>query len=112
MSKHTPGPWDWDRQLQDVQFDGGSDLEPTGTLEVYVDAGDTIIADVNGLIPEGKANANLIKAAPDLLAALESVVAQRNAREALYKGMNVVEMKPDPAWDKARAALKKARGET
>lgn len=58
---HTPGPWEWDAGV--VPPDG-----PGRYADIYVDGGETIIASFNDAIPEGRANARLIAAAPTLLA--------------------------------------------
>ncbi len=60
MSEHTPEPWTWDKGDAGIERP-----EPYST----VSAGDTIVAEINSFIPEGEANALLIKAAPSLLAA-------------------------------------------
>lgn len=65
MATHTPGPWNlWTGQ--------------TGAFEVYVGEplrGDVIVQrhDWNHKAEESKANAHLIAAAPDLLAALKAM---------------------------------------
>ena len=61
-TKHTPGPWSYDRAPQD--YDGaGSPAYSTITAE----NGEIVIAEVNDLIPSGLANAHLAAAAPSLL---------------------------------------------
>lgn len=64
MSKHTPGPWNY-----------WSGYNPFDKIEAQVTAedGDIVIASYNHLIQEGEANARLMAAAPDLLAALEAI---------------------------------------
>lgn len=62
---HTPGPWGWDAGI--VPPDG-----PERYADIYVDGDDTIIARFNDQIPEGRANARLIAAAPDLLVAAKA----------------------------------------
>lgn len=70
MDKHTPGPWEWDSGM--VPPDG-----PGRYSDIYVEGGDKIIAEVNEFLEispeEGRANALLIKAAPDLLNALREL---------------------------------------
>lgn len=63
---HTPGPWEWDAGL--VPPDG-----PHRYADIYVNGGETIIAEFNDNIPEGRANARLIAAAPDMLEALKLI---------------------------------------
>lgn len=100
--KHTPGPWEWDCGL--VPPDG-----PGRYADIYKDGGDLIIAQFNDLIPEGKANARLIAAAPDLLEACEALCAAFGdplTRRALG-GHNEAQM---IAILDARAAIAKAEG--
>lgn len=76
--KHTPGPW---------EYHGGDDYT------VILGPGDTTdrpLAEVNS----GSADARLIAAAPDLLAALKEVVRLSDRKTV--------------AWDKAKAAIAKA----
>ena len=54
MSKHTPGPWTFDNELEFIC----TDTPPYGEWDV---------AKVNIVRAEAKANARLIAAAPDLL---------------------------------------------
>ena len=63
-AKHTPGPW---KQNEDTGMnDSGVILDHIGTV---------IVTDIYGRTDEeAEANANLIAAAPDLLAALEAAV--------------------------------------
>ena len=80
MNKFTPGPWKCVGTL--VYFSnnaGGIDLRAC---------------------PDSEANARLIAAAPDLLEALEAIIASECRQ-------------PDVgcAWTKARAAIARARGE-
>jgi hypothetical protein len=86
MAKHTPGPWFLD--------DDGRifDTPDRGQLVAEVATADPAEPPAE----EDVANARLIAAAPDLLAALEKVVA-------------ISDRKHD-AWDEARAAIAKAEG--
>lgn len=98
MSKHTPGPWGI----------GDSDL-PVSQLAVMSRANtgrkhSTIARVVNpdfvGMTPfEGEANARLIAAAPELLAALQEIVAAADG-----EGWDQI----DADFSKARAAIAKA----
>ncbi|RRV80383.1 hypothetical protein [Stutzerimonas stutzeri] len=88
---HTPGPWSIDKEERWVIHEPEG---KSGTLvvpEIYLDDDEAI------------ANARLIAAAPELLAALES------AQMALmgYTHQNAVTL---AALEKARAAIAKARG--
>ena len=83
-SKHTPGPWGVTR-LQGVEY-------------VTIDGGRVSVARVSAL-KTGEANARLIAAAPELLAALElALIAIDEDAAPKVAGM-------------ARAAIAKARGE-
>lgn len=95
--KHTPGPWTLAK----------------GSLGVYVMVGDREISSTVGSSREDLANARLIAAAPELLAALENLV-------DLLAGDQWSEAEIDVAFNltglgarvnQARAAIAKARGE-
>lgn len=62
MSKHTPGPW----VIKEIDHDEGARVSFG-----LVGCGCRVYG-----MPEGEANARLIAAAPDLLAALESCAAE------------------------------------
>lgn len=87
--KHTPGPW----RTHDVQPE-------IWTRQVWTDEshGSVMIATTGGVDKE--ANARLIAAAPELLAALKALVEWA----AFTGGWEA------PCWDDARAAIKKAEG--
>lgn len=73
-TKHTPGPWTRKRAIPDDD-----------TISRLVFAGDDLIATVHDLEDAGHeafANARLIAAAPELLAALQELVAEWDARHA------------------------------
>ncbi len=74
MNKHTPGPWSY-----------WSGYNPFDKLEAQVTAegGDIVIASYNSLIKEGEANACLMAAAPDMFAALVSMVG--NAQQRIFE---------------------------
>jgi hypothetical protein len=80
QAKHTPGPWS---------------LE---AVKDYMRPHDT---GIDSEIPESIANAHLIAAAPDLLAALR-VIAEDGKRNGWI---------PSFHWGEARAAIAKAEGE-
>lgn len=90
-AKHTPGPW----ETSVFQSCGEVDA-----WDVCAAGGGDMLADLKGN-PNGEADANLMAAAPDLLAALEL------ARARLYRHA----MENKEAIDAADAALTKARGE-
>ncbi len=60
-TKHTPGPWG---------YWSGYNAYDRIEAQVTAEGGDIVIASYNHLIAEGEANAKLIAAAPELLAAL------------------------------------------
>jgi len=84
MSKHTQGPWLLDISDHDAAIHAGGTIAMVDDTMVY-----------------WKRNAHLIAAAPDLLAALENVVASSNAND----GDSLVN-----AIQAARAAISKAKG--
>ena len=61
MSKHTPGPWDWDAGNLGIEV-------PVPYCEVVAQNGELTIAHVNDIFnkTEGRANARLIAAAPEV----------------------------------------------
>lgn len=72
MSKasHTQGEWQWDAGI--IPPDG-----PGHYADIYVldeDREPIILAEFNDSLPEGRANARLIAAAPELLDALQNMV--------------------------------------
>ena len=95
--QHTPGPW----------FS-----EPYGRREkerwsVFADSGLAVIASVcRGVEPDpvGEANANLIAAAPDLLAACDALLSMRQGGPGALAQLGI-------ATSLAGAAAAKARGE-
>lgn len=91
MSRHTPGPW-----FRDVYDDGSSAIVPRSGFTICV------MPDRSGF-PEDEHNANLIAAAPDLLAALELFLAQ-------YHIPGVADREARPEIQAALAAISKAKG--
>ena len=91
QTKHTPGPW----HIGVRTFHAGRD--------VYVPKGEPVAVadDAITATPEAEANARLIAAAPDMLAALRELVVNNMGHP---KGITV------PQLDKARAAIAKATG--
>ena len=90
LTKHTPGPWIIGKQDHDVIT--VDTANGTAICDVYVDSDDR------------PANANLIAAAPDLLAALVRL-------ERMVSKMRQTLDDIDPALEPARAAIAKAKGE-
>lgn len=105
-TKHTPGPWrygaPWDKP------NGGRTIFGRHVDEYIADvyAGHHADDSVDG--PRGEANARLIAAAPDLLAALEAYV----AGDFEAQGSTLAAQRHNARRDAARAAIAKARGET
>lgn len=83
MDKHTPGPWWLD----------------IGKTDAAIHAGGTI-AMISDIMTGWRANAHLIAAAPDLLAALEWAVETADTEQ--YEA---------DWYAAARAAIRKARGD-
>ena len=86
-AKHTPGPWHLGKE--GYYFQSVRDQNEHITADVNITRSDG----------EGGANARLIAAAPDLLAALESMIAKIDA-DKLPISCSI-----------ARAAIARARGE-
>lgn len=105
---HTPGPWKLvgPRHEQESRC-GHKDCKehPPQMVGYYVYAGDLWIGDAHGEhldVPAGQchANARLIAAAPDLLAALEGLLAITNslAPEAQAARIAVAKTRAEPVW--------------
>jgi hypothetical protein len=96
MSKSTPGPWTWNKNYHGLTGPGGAVILDYATYEgMWVPdyAGDW-----------AKANARLIAAAPDLLAALEDAL-------SIFEFGDDDETVLAPKWvARARAAIAKAEG--
>lgn len=114
MSAHTPGPWNWDCGI--IPPDG-----PGRYSDIYVDGGNKIIAHFNELREsnpgEGLANAALIAAAPDLLAALElfahaSMSGSNGDGESHIGWQRGEGLSARERVQQARAAILKARGQS
>lgn len=90
---HTPGPWGVHPKLSASENHKGYRV---------ADGDGFFVADVSPRDEdgdEGGANAHLIAAAPDLLAAVKAFLALDDGRAFAHE-----------SWDDARAAVKKARG--
>ncbi len=87
MSKHTPGPWDYDRDDLGIWINSSSYPQPLAKMGTAM------------LIPH-EANARLIAAAPELYEALRAIVDQERQPQDAETRMH------DMA-DLARAALAK-----
>lgn len=115
-SKHTPGPWNFERTKTDIEYAKitGKELLPhegyfrdndggwfvAGVAKVFYKGTDK--KGYGKPDDEGQANARLIAAAPELLAALEFCADALNTEAGgLYKAH----------IEQARAAIAKARGQ-
>jgi hypothetical protein len=95
MAAHTPGPWNVKYELNV----DGPNRRGIALTNIYSTNG----PDELDVIEENKANAQLIAAAPDLLAACEALLAERPETAGFMAWMNDRE-------DQVRAAVAKARG--
>jgi hypothetical protein len=91
-TKHTPGPWGYH-----VTVDGDAIVAGGGKIRVA----EALVRDVSH--EDERANARLIAAAPDLLAALEALA--RSFSAVAYAAWT-------PEMHAAVAAIAKAKGET
>ena len=96
VTGHTPGPWDW--LAVGANASGGFHL-------YIIDGAKRKIAALWGKAAEKEANASLIAAAPDLLAAAQSA---HDLFMAYHGEFNSADF--DPTWRKLHAALAKATG--
>ena len=112
MNKHTPGPWTAQRSGRNERMLGKKNWNPDDphqcALAVYARSKVCTLADEYGtdaeeraMRAEQEANAHLIAAAPDLLAAL---------REYLERHEASCEPSGLPEYEQARAAIAKAEG--
>ena len=93
MSAHTPAPW---------TVDGTTAAE---NLDVIGEGGRVAMLDCDDIDADTlEANARLIAAAPDMLAALQMV-------EAIWSRDQTANIDPESPLAKVRAAIKKATGE-
>jgi len=96
MNAHTPAPWAVDGTLHSGDLDV---ISADGRIAMIDDSRATGWNE-----PTIKANARLIAAAPDLLAALQMV-------EAIWSRDQTANIDPESPLAKVRAAIKKATGE-
>ena len=102
MSKHTPGPWFITNPHSMGTFYIESRIRP-GILQEVASCGPTENND------HREANARLIAAAPDLLAALQAVL---DSLGALTKRHELLNYMSEQEADSVFAAIAKALGET
>ncbi|MDD4888409.1 MAG: hypothetical protein PHU85_00635 [Phycisphaerae bacterium] len=110
QGKHTPGPWGWGENENEDRYclfgaDCNTILEPE--LRLYGD-GKTLLA-IKFDCPDNatdEANARLIAAAPDLLAACEAVVAEHPAENG--RGVDL----PQSLFAMLNTAIARAKAES
>ena len=108
MSENTPGPWtaihhDW--------YDAWS-IEDDQDAIAYLWHLDEETHDVHSLYGDAaEANAHLIAAAPELLAACEAIKDLRESTEMTYHDAYQSFCKARPEWSDLEAAIAKAKGE-
>lgn len=105
---HTPGPWEWAAGI--IPPDG-----PGRYSDIYVldeDREPIILAEFNDSISEGRANACLMTAAPELREAVAFLLPRVDRHHAKCSIYEAPECNCEQAarWDAARAALAKATG--
>lgn len=106
MSKHTPGPWKACRAHEDFEgtiYDPDPD-DPPGPIKRIEAKGKTVAA-AHDLFEFAEEDARLIEAAPDLLAALKSVLSMPD-----WDGTMRTSAVRRQAKRRARAAIAKAGG--
>lgn len=103
-TKHTPGPWKFDDHLGCRPIKGGK--SGSHRQAQYKEVACTV-----GLHDddEDRANARLIAAAPELLKALEALVWVADSMDSAPIAASV---RLETAYEEAKAAIAKARGET
>lgn len=100
MAKHTPGPWVVEENSSPPLIWGNDYEKPVAEVELHRSYADY----VDG---EAQANARLIAAAPDMLEALENLVAKYNAMQDGNIGAQLT----NGDFFAARAAIAKAKGQ-
>lgn len=107
MSAHSPGPWtiSW---YDEYSEETGDPLPPTHAGSIRDASDESVCGTCDGCNKIAKANAHLIAAAPDLLAALEELVSRRQ-RVARERGLPDL-ADSDGRYARAVAAIAKARG--
>jgi hypothetical protein len=101
--KHTPGPWQLSRNQRNTKARiSGKEWEWFARIWVSIDGEPS---------PEGEANARLIAAAPDMLAALQmaaDTIHSYHGDQTSHDGWQNEEVRD--VWLAARAAVRKATG--
>lgn len=108
-TKHTPGPWRLVETDEGHEIHFGSRITSPGRFRAQhrpVEYEHSLFPDESQYYAEAVANARLIAAAPDLLEALEALVAEQNGPPLLGRH----EASWREAMAKAEAAIAKAKG--
>ena len=95
MTKHTKGPWE---AVHRADIDGF----PYWVIQTVSERGGWDLADVRMDVPDAEGNARVMAAAGELLEALAEIVSAADG-----SGWEQL----DPFFEKARAAITRARGE-
>lgn len=111
MSKHTPGPWKWKSDLDmggfHIYMDTAIRNRSGYQCHHHLELDFTLYPEDGDQWEEAKANARLIAAAPDLLAAL--VKAERLFREIGFIAA-ADSARPESLWNEINNAISKATG--
>ena len=104
-AKHTPGPW-----AVEEDFNDGEEL--VGFNIISVPSGNEVVSNegISGNSDEDRANARLIAAAPDLLAALKSSIALADANVARFDGHPIRTDECAALYEHCVSVIKKAEG--
>ena len=111
-TQHTPGPWI--ASLVPSSLKNNNHFE-VGADSPHMEGLRQTVCSING--PHNHenyaANAGLIAAAPELLAAAEHCIREMDAATAKLRAAGLIpaEQRPDPAHDPLRAAIAKAKGQ-
>lgn len=112
ITQHTPGPWMVSEIISNraiFKEDSTGNLRMVKEeLDLCIEGDGLILLTIDSRPPEAQANARLIAAAPDLLAALESVCTIASC--APHDDADRAEDALNKIFHKARAALAKAQG--
>lgn len=94
--QHTAGPWE-------------SDYDSTGELSLWDQHGNNLLVSESSLpMEERQANGKLAAAAPELLAALQSLLDHEGERELNAIGLELESQALEEAKESARSAIAKA----
>ncbi len=110
-TEHTPGPWEY---VPTHNHDSPHDIEIQGDRRKHKGGADSVcwLATVKGNATSGdipEANARLIAAAPDLLAACEELCHRLEVNELVNRPHAPGNEYDQPAYDRAKAAIAKAK---